>query len=166
MKKGIFNSLALRDYRPTAGGQARLFSLYESALRPYIEASLGWDRSFQLERFRRAYLPEATKIILADDAFAGYVVLKETEAALHVSLLLLTRKFRYRGIGSTIMKHIHEAAAAQRKQVTLSCFRNNDGALRFYLGLGYRIGHADDAFYDLYFAPAPADTEHPVHLSA
>jgi ribosomal protein S18 acetylase RimI-like enzyme len=166
MRKGRFKRLALRNYQPGDGDGMRLFSLYQSALQPYIEASLGWDTAFQLERFRRAYTPEATKLIFADNAMAGYVVLKDTEHALHVALLVLRRKFRHQGIGTAVMKIIHKSAAAQGKQVTLSCFRNNAKALRFYLDLGYRIRHADAVFYDLYLPPLATELDQSLPLSA
>jgi ribosomal protein S18 acetylase RimI-like enzyme len=133
-----------------------LFSLYEAALRPYIEATLGWDQSYQLQRFERSYPPGEIQLIMVDRVFAGYVAIRETRSALHVSLLLLLPEFRRRGIGQRVMKHVHMAAAASHRKVTLSSFKRNTGALRFYARRGYAIRDGDDVFADLVFDPGVA----------
>lgn len=146
--------VSIRAYDENKLGRDALFLLYKEHIGPYIGEAFGWDEEFQLARFRQHYPSAELFVVLVDREFAGYVAVKEDAARMHVSLIIVKPRFRSRGIGRRVMDGVHRAAADRHKSVTLSCFKRNVRALRFYSELGYRQYGADDVFADLRYEPA------------
>ncbi|AZZ36747.1 hypothetical protein CIK05_08065 [Bdellovibrio sp. qaytius] len=79
----------------------------------------------------------------------GYVCFYETAKELHVSLLIVLESFRNKSIGQMVMDKLQQQAIEKSLSVTLSTFKANDGAIRFYKKMGYVITSEDDYFYDM-----------------
>jgi len=125
------------------------FLLYKSALSPVIESAFGWNDDYQKNRFQTRYEPSWFHWIEVDSERIGYICYYETKIELHVSLLIIFDKFRNRAFGKNIMIQLQDSARKQSLAVTLSTFKNNTGAIRFYQKLGYKITAEDDYFYDM-----------------
>lgn len=65
---------------------------------------------------------------------------KPYDNAYHIHLLIISPQYQDQSLGKKVMSLIHEKAhQEQRNQVTLSSFRNNTRAIRFYQSLGYQV---------------------------
>jgi ribosomal protein S18 acetylase RimI-like enzyme len=53
------------------------------------------------------------------------------------------------GIGEAVLNHVLGEANAARVPVTLSCFKSNETALRFYKRHGFRVVLEDEHFVEL-----------------
>lgn len=125
------------------------FLLYKAALKPIVEEAFGWDENFQKDRFRNKYEPSWFHWIEANSQRVGYVCFFETASELHVSLLIIFDDFRNKKYGRNIMETLQQRAFQKSLKVTLSSFKNNTGAIRFYKNMGYDINAEDAYFYDM-----------------
>lgn len=125
------------------------FLLYKSALKPIIENAFGWDEEFQKKRFHTKYEPNWFYWIEVNSQRIGYVCFFETKLELHISLLIIFDAFRNKTFGRNIMDTLQQRAFQESLKVTLSSFKNNSGAVRFYRNLGYEIVAEDSYFYDM-----------------
>jgi ribosomal protein S18 acetylase RimI-like enzyme len=130
-----------------------LYKLYCLLLRKYIEPVFGWDEEFQRRRFNREYPSSKTFLITYGAMIAGFVVLKYESEEIHLSLLLLRREFQSLGIGAHVIKLVLEEAKFLGVPITLSCFRQNKQALKFYDRLGFHTMHEDTDFSILRIVP-------------
>jgi len=125
------------------------FLLYKAALKAVIEDAFGWNEDFQKDRFRDKYEPSWLYWIEANSQRVGYVCFFETPSELHVSLLIIFDDFRNKMYGRNIMETLQQRAFQKSLKVTLSSFKNNTGAIRFYKTMGYDIVAEDAYFYDM-----------------
>ena len=132
-----------------AGDEAANFSLYCELLRQHIEPAFGWDLEFQRTRFRNEYPSDHTSLILCEDVPCGFLVTTMRERALHVSLLLIRPESQRRGIGQAVMAGLVQEAGRRQLAVTLSCFKSNYAARRFYEKLGFEACREDVHFVEL-----------------
>lgn len=130
-----------------------LYELYYLLLREYIEPIFGWDEMFQQQRFEKEYPSHETFLVVYRAMIAGFIVLKYGSEELHLSLLLLHPKFQSLGIGTCIMELVLAQAKSLKVSVTLSCFRQNYQALKFYDCLGFQRTDEDAHFVFLAIAP-------------
>lgn len=125
------------------------FALYKSAIGPVIEQSFGWNEEFQQERFRTRYEQNWFYWVDINTERVGYVCFYETAKELHVSLLIVLESFRNKSFGQMIMDKLQKRAFDKSLDVSLSTFKANIGAVRFYKRMGYVILSEDDYFYDM-----------------
>lgn len=140
-------ALGLQIVLPTE--QFLAFELYKTTLFEHIEAVFGWDEDFQQQRFQQ-YEASSLFWMQRGPQRLALVCYKVHADCLHVHLLLVFPNYQGQGLGEQTMHNIH-ALARQRglTQVTLSSFRCNQGALRFYQRLGYVVTHTETDFYTL-----------------
>jgi ribosomal protein S18 acetylase RimI-like enzyme len=140
-----------------------LFPLYKRALYPFIEKTFGWDETFQRERVQSAYPLDslywasyrAATYGATDKVERGAVVsVKQQEGVLHLHLLIVLENLRAQGIGQTVMQALHQHATQHGQIITLSCFKSNPRALRFYQKLGYQVTAEEEHFFDLSWRPS------------
>lgn len=67
-------------------------------------------------------------------------------------MFVLAEHCRGRGVGSAVLRALHP-----HRVVTLSVFKINPAALRFYERLGWQVVSQDDIFHDLRRPAQPAD---------
>jgi ribosomal protein S18 acetylase RimI-like enzyme len=73
-----------------------------------------------------------------DPVLAPYAALEDA-GSLYVSGLAVDERRRGRGIGGALMDHVEALAVAKGcPRVSLICFEQNEGAMRFYRRRGYR----------------------------
>jgi ribosomal protein S18 acetylase RimI-like enzyme len=147
------SSVTLLPFSEGSIDRNTLYALYCLLLRQYIEPVFGWDEEFQQQRFEREYPLHQTFLVAHGVMTAGFIVLKCESKALHLSLLLLHPDFHSLGIGTRVMELVLAQAKSLRAPVTLSCFRRNDQALKFYNRHGFHTTHEDEHFSILTIVP-------------
>ncbi len=126
-----------------------IFLKYKSALIEIVEETFGWDESFQNERFKTHYEPDWFFWVETNAERVGYICFFKKEAEIHLSLLIVDAEKRDRGYGRLAMIHLHELARLDDRKVTLSSFRRNVEAIKFYKRLGYIEIGGDEHFVDM-----------------
>jgi len=126
-----------------------VYAEYKSALFPVIENTFGWNEDIQLERFTKHYKLDCFYWIEASKVRIGFICYFEKASEIHLSLLIINSKNRNCSYGQLAMSKIHELAILKRFKVTLSSFRSNIGAIKFYERLGYKTIGGDEHFIDM-----------------
>jgi ribosomal protein S18 acetylase RimI-like enzyme len=149
------SSITLLPFSEGIIDQSTIYALYCLLLREYIEPVFGWDEAFQRQRFEREYPLHKTFLVAHRVMIAGFVVLTCGREEIHLSLLLLLLRpeFQSLGIGARVMELVLAQAKSLSVPVTLSCFRQNEQALKFYDRLGFHITHEDAHFSLLTIVP-------------
>ncbi|MFM1692463.1 GNAT family N-acetyltransferase [Aeromonas salmonicida] len=126
------------------------FAAIKQGIYPYVESVFGWDDEFQRERLSCVYQPQWFSWILLGGERVGLLCCKPYDNALHVHLLIISPQYQGRQLGSAVMERLHREAEREGKsRVTLSSFTRNQGALRFYERLGYKVVEGDQEFVSL-----------------
>lgn len=129
--------------------QAAVFELYKTTLFEHIDAVFGWDDIFQQQRIQQQYEPSWLFWVHIPQRVA-LLCYKVVGNSLHVHLLLVFPAHQGQGLGAQIMLYLHEVARQKKlSHISLSSFKHNQGALRFYRRLGYVITHTEADFYTL-----------------
>ena len=125
------------------------YSKFRSAMIAIIDEAFGWNEEFQNERFRNRYDLNWFYWVEIESERIGYICIHEKSLEIHISLLIVEPEERNLGYGRLTMAHIHKQARQRGCKVTLSSFRNNESAIRFYEKLGYTIVGGDEHFVDM-----------------
>ena len=134
----------------TSEDMSLAFEIYKSGLHNVIEEAFGWSEDYQLQRFNSRYKREWFHWIEKDLERIGYVCFNSHNEEVHISLLIINQHLRSKGYGKQVMLQIHEMAQKENySTVTLSSFKNNLTAVKFYIRLGYQIINEDEYFLDL-----------------
>jgi GNAT superfamily N-acetyltransferase len=126
-----------------------LFGLYAQLLRPYVEPVFGWDEAFQRARVTRKYPVSSLQLVWLEDIVTGCVAVTHRAESLRLSLILVSADFQGLGIGATVVRRLLDEAASGGSVLTVSCFRRNEGAIRFYERLGLTRVGGDTHFVEM-----------------
>ncbi|GGF36323.1 N-acetyltransferase [Aliidongia dinghuensis] len=131
----------------------RLLLIRHAAMRPSLERVGRWHPLRARNRFRAAFQPGETRLILVGDALAGCVALKPQGDALELDQFYVDPHFQGAGLGSAVLRRLLEEADAAGKPVVLTVLRESD-AVRFYERHGFAETGAED--WDLFYRrPVP-----------
>jgi peroxiredoxin/ribosomal protein S18 acetylase RimI-like enzyme len=136
---------AVISRRPaTADDRAFARRTHHAAYRDVVERQFGkWNEEQQDQFFAADWNPSTHEIILAEDRPVGYCVIEHRADDVHVRELVLDVSAQGRGIGSSIIRELQQAAARDRKPIRLGTFTENR-ALSFYARFGFEpIGRTD-----------------------
>jgi ribosomal protein S18 acetylase RimI-like enzyme len=129
--------------------EGRLFELHRDAMRDYVEATWGWDESWQRGFFAENYVPARHALIVrteasspAADSLIGRLCITSHWRHLFLHDIELVARERGRGLGTTILRAILALAASRRKGVELVVLKCNP-ARHLYERLGFVV-IADD----------------------
>lgn len=140
----------LFEFKPVSSSDSEeLFALYKSALKSIVEETFGWDEAFQRERFKSRYDQTWFHWIEDRGDNVGFVCYWRKTNELHLSLLIIVEDKRNIGYGQAVMERLHAEARRQNGFVTLSSFRKNLSAIKFYEKLRYSVVGGDDHFVDM-----------------
>jgi ribosomal protein S18 acetylase RimI-like enzyme len=121
-----------------------VFTAIKQGIYPYVESVFGWDDEFPRERLSHVYQPQWFSWIPQGGERVGLLCCKPYDNALHVHLLIIFPQYQGRQLGSAVMDRLHrEAEREGESRVTLSSFTGNQGAVRFYERLGYKVVESD-----------------------
>lgn len=119
------------------------YAITEDAMRAYIEQTWGdWNTDEQQRKHLANFTPETHRIILADDAVAGFVAIETFPTYTWLVKLYLFKEYRGRGIGSKILQDLLDDARTQGKRVTLQVLSVNKRAQALYARHGFKITEA------------------------
>ena len=131
----------------------RLLLIRHAAMRPSLERVGRWHPVRARRRFRGAFSPATTRLILVEGALAGCVALKPQGETLELDQFYLRPEFQGGGLGSAVLHRLLADADAAGRPVVLTVLRDSD-AIRFYERHGFVQTGAED--WDLFYRrPVP-----------
>ncbi len=141
LKPAERGAYTLRPRTPEDGEFLR--RAHHEGLRPWVEATWGWDEVTQAG-FIKTWLEVGTPaIVLVGGEPAGYLETSTHETAVELTNVVLLPAFQGRGIGTRIVQDVIEQATAQRLPVRLQVLRANP-ARALYERLGFRTLEESD----------------------
>ncbi len=131
-----------------------LYQLHVVTIRSSVEATWGWDDSFQEKYFRTRWNPSERQIIVVDGTDVGTVTLKWRPTELILALIQVHPDYQGRGLGTSVMRDIISFAHARALPVVLHVLKANPNAQRLYARLGFTITEEREKRYVM-SAPVP-----------
>jgi ribosomal protein S18 acetylase RimI-like enzyme len=126
-----------------------LFSLHVKALRPYIEATWGWNEKWQEEYFAAKFDPANRQIIQVNGRDVGVFVVEERQDEMYLGLIELLPEYQNKGIGTAIVRGLVDAAGNRGLPLTLHVLKANAPAQRLYRRLGFTVIEEDRQHYKM-----------------
>jgi ribosomal protein S18 acetylase RimI-like enzyme len=125
--------------RPTtADDRDFLFALHRAAMRPYVDATWGWDDAEQARMFDQNFDPASHEIVRLDGVDAGMLAVEETDEEIWLAVIEIHPRFQRRGLGTEIIQSVLDRGAAAGKPVTLRVLHTNPRARSLYERLGFQ----------------------------
>jgi ribosomal protein S18 acetylase RimI-like enzyme len=139
-----------------------LYDLHVATIRPYVEATWGWDDAVQEVMFRERWDPAAVQVIVVEDEDVGTLRLVEKEDEIFIGLLEIHPDHQNQGVGSTIIAEIvrdfYGDGRTAGLPIRLHVLKANVPARRLYERLGFRIIEDRAERYVMQFqVPLPTD---------
>ena len=125
------------------------FLIYKASLEDVIANTFGWNEEFQKNRFFNRYQPDWFHWIERNSQRIGYICFYQSDLETHVSLIIIFPEKQRHSYGRQLMLYLHNQARQFGRKITLSSFKKNEGAIRFYENLGYKIVGGDEDFVDM-----------------
>jgi ribosomal protein S18 acetylase RimI-like enzyme len=138
----------------TDGDYDWLFALHVATLRPAVEATWGWDETYQTAYFREHFSARQNQIIVVGGQDAGVLKLEERDGDVFVGLVEIVPSLQGGGLGSQIIRDVVASAFARGQAVTLHVLKANDGARRLYERLGFQVVETRDVRHVMRIAPS------------
>lgn len=152
-------AIALR--RASNADLSAVTAIHTSAFRRMVRRRVGWSATAQDADVARTLLDAHSYCIVLcrNDAVVGHVLLERVvdqgddtgDAApvehcsqqLLLSRIMLARRWRNRGIGTAVLRHIIATVHAANFTLSLTVWRENRRARRLYHRLGFLLGERD-----------------------
>jgi ribosomal protein S18 acetylase RimI-like enzyme len=131
-----------------------LWALLVDTLRPYVEATWGWDEAYQRTRFRDHFDPAPQDIILADGVAVGVFRVERREDSIFLSNIGITPAYQGLGIGTRLIQDLLEEGQSMGVPVELQVLRVNP-ARDLYERLGFGIVGESETHWEMRREPAP-----------
>ena len=116
-----------------------LYDLHAATIKPYVDATWGWNDDMQRIIFRQRWNPTDTQIVVVDHSDVGVIRLRESDTEICLGLIEIHPDYQNRGLGSTIIQDILTEAQRRSLSVHLSVLKANEDARRLYARLGFKI---------------------------
>lgn len=115
-----------------------LWDLHVASMKDYVEATWGWDETWQRDNFVSHYEPNSAEIIQCDGEDVGLLTVSSLGAFVFLKQLALLLSHQRKGIGSYLVKDIVTRAHSDRCSVLLQVIKVNP-ARGLYERLGFRV---------------------------
>lgn len=139
-----FDGMALR----TAGrdDEEFLFALHRDAMREYVDATWGWNETWQRAHFTATFAPARQAVIVhaATHRDVGRVSLTQHWRKIFLRDIELLSSQRSRGVGTAVLEAVLALGRDSNRYVELQVLRCNP-AQRLYARLGFRVIAEDGA---------------------
>ena len=112
------------------------FLIFKSSFEDIISKSFGWNEEFQRNRFFTKYQIDWFRWIEVDSERIGYICYWQSDIEIHISLIILFPEKQRHSYGKQLMFDMKKHAQLDGRKITLSTFKQNEGAIRFYENLG------------------------------
>lgn len=116
--------------------------------RLYIEYDLGWD--YTPERITRLIKSDDKNVVVAreDRQLVGFGIMTYRMEHANLDLLAVKLRYRYQGIGKQLVQWLEKVAlTAGIFTIHIQVREINNGAIKFYQKLGYRIAAERRGYY-------------------
>jgi len=123
-----------------------------ASIKKYVEAIWGWDEAAQLKYFEEDFVLPNFKEVWLDDRAIGYLEAYENNELINITEIHIVPDAQGKGIGSRIISGVVLEAKERGKKVMLGCFKENDGAVRVYQRLGFKIVDETEAHFVLEYS--------------
>jgi len=138
----IFFSKLEKQERETA------FEIFQKYMKPVIDDAFGWNDEFQRNGFESHLKQEWFSWVLVNDKKSGVVCSCLKENSIHIHLLIIFTEAQRKGIATSVTRLLKTEASDIGKDLTLSCFKNNEPALNLYKKLGFIVKSESEYSYD------------------
>jgi tryptophanase len=108
-------------------------------MRPYIEATWGWQEAWQREYFAGKFEPRNRQIICVAGQDAGVVVVEKRAQELYLALIELLPQFQGQGVGTAVVRRLIDQAQDFALPLALHVLKSNGPARKLYERLGFQI---------------------------
>ena len=129
-------SLVVRVRPATGADQEFCWEVLRQTMRPYVEATWGWDETDQLTRFKASFEPSLRQIIELGDQPIGVLHVDVAGSPVRLLNIQLLPAFQRQGHGTAIIGEV--LRQARERPVWLQVLKANP-AKSFYQRLGFRI---------------------------
>ena len=117
-----------------------VYQTKKDSMKKYIELIWGWDEEYQIKSFEKDFsLLNNFKIIYLLTEKIGFLEINETDKLINITEIHINPKFQGRGMGSKIINEIIYEAKGKNKKIAVGCFKKNDGAVKLYIKLGFKL---------------------------
>jgi ribosomal protein S18 acetylase RimI-like enzyme len=138
--------------RPATAEDRELFwQLLSQAMRPYVEATWGWDAADQHARFVATFEPSACHVIELGGLPVGGVRVDYATTPIRLLNIQILPQFQRQGLGSAIIMAVLQRAAD--RPVWLRVLKVNP-ARALYERLGFRVTGETETHWQLVHEPA------------
>lgn len=142
------------DLRPaTADDRKFLWELHRTSIRPYVEATWGWDEAWQVAHFRERFDPAQFEIVEMEGTAVGCLRVERRPDALFLSVIEIAPAYQGRGIGTSLIRSLMAEAAGRGQPVELQVLRANPAARRLYERLGFVLTSESETHYRMRWGP-------------
>lgn len=131
----------------TEADREPLYDLHRAAMRPYVEATWGWDEVVQRDFWTRTAHDDVQVIEQASE-LVGYLDVQEQNEHIDIVNIVIHPHAHGQGIGTTIMQQIIGDARARGLDVRLQVLKVNPRAKALYERLGFQP-YGESATHDL-----------------
>jgi ribosomal protein S18 acetylase RimI-like enzyme len=139
----VFRGCALRAAQPR--DCEFLFNLHRAAMKVYVDATWGWDESWQRRHFEKTYSPARHAIVLRNGLHhrdIGRLSLTRHWRKIFLRDIELVADERNRGLGGALIAALLAQARSEGRAVELIVLKCNP-AQRLYRRLGFRVTDDD-----------------------
>lgn len=116
-----------------------LYQLHRATMKEYIEATWGWEESWQREYFLAKWEPAKRNIIQIDGQDAGVLVIENRDGEYYLGLIEVLPEFQGQGVGTAVIQGFIATAQAQNLPATLHVLKPNHKARHLYERLGFTL---------------------------
>lgn len=122
----------------TRGDYDFLWWLHRVTMRPYVEATWGWDEAWQSHYFQQHFDPASRDIIEADGVTVGCISAERHEERIFLAVIEIAPDYQNRGIATTLIRALLDEGDRTALPVELSVLKANP-ARRLYERLGFSM---------------------------
>ena len=108
-------------------------------MKAYIQATWGWEESWQRDYFQAKWEPSKRNIIQVEGQDAGVLVIEHREVEYYLGLIEILPEFQGQGVGTAVIQDFIAAAQAQNLPATLHVLKSNEPARQLYERLGFTL---------------------------
>ncbi|OMG65686.1 GNAT family N-acetyltransferase [Stutzerimonas balearica] len=126
-----------------------LFAIHRALFLPHIARLWGWDERWQRANFLEVVATASTWVVEGDSGIVGYLQFEEQARRIYLRNIALVPAYQRRGVGTRLVEALKTKASARRIPLTLSVFRTNLAARRFYERQGFTATHEARTHIDM-----------------
>lgn len=138
------------DTRPVTSDDFELaYRIKCAAMRPYVEATWGWDEETQRRLHATRCRVDESELLLVGEEPVGYLyVVRKPHEIVLVSIHVLP-DWQSKGVGTTIIQGLSAEARRAGIPIRLQVLRVNERARALYERHGFRVTETSDTHYQM-----------------